>query len=109
MQRKLTFPLPSKTPMELSHLQQIPIQVLRNRLILLQHFSNLFCKSITLFDLQSDHLSEHSIQDMELGFDRLRGIILSSSKVRQKFSYSLCYLCMLMVLQLWFNCSMVVG
>ena len=95
MQRKLTFPLPSKTPMELSHLQQIPIQVLRNRLILLQHFSNLFCKSITLFDLQSDHLSGHSIQDMELGFDRLRGIILSSSKVRQNLATVCNNLCML--------------
>lgn len=95
MQRKLTFPLPSKTPMEFSHLQQIPIQVLRNRLILLQHFSNLFCKSITLFDLQSDHLSGHSIQDMELGFDRLRGIILSSSKVRQNLATLCNNLCML--------------
>ena len=76
MQRKLACPLPSKVPMEFNHLQPLPMPVLRNRLILLHHFSNLFCKSLTMFMLQSDHIHE-----MELGYDKLRGIIMSSSKV----------------------------
>lgn len=78
-QRNLTCPLPAKVPMEFSQLQQFPLPVLRDRLILLQHFSNIFSKSITLFDLH--HSNELSSQDTEVGFDTLRGIIHSSSKV----------------------------
>ena len=76
MQRKLVCPLPLKVPVEFNHLQSMPLIVLRNRLILLHYFSNLFCKSLTMFMLQSDHGHE-----MDLGYDKLRGIIMSSSKV----------------------------
>ena len=76
MQRKLVCPLPPKVPVEFNHLQSLPLIVLRNRLILLHHFSNLFCKSLTMFMLQSDHSRE-----IDVGYDKLRGIIMSSSKV----------------------------
>lgn len=57
--------------------------VLRNRLILLHYFSNMFCKSLTLFGLQSRH-SETAPgvhEGVFEGFDRLRSILLSSAKV----------------------------
>jgi E3 ubiquitin-protein ligase HERC2 len=72
-QRNLACPLPSKVPMEFSRLQHIPMIALRNRLMLLQHFSNLFCKSISLFNL-------HNSTIQEFGYDRLRQIIFSSAK-----------------------------
>ena len=69
--------------MEFNHLQAIPMLVLRNRLILLHYFSNMFCKSLTLFGLQSRH-SETAPgvhEGVFEGFDRLRSILLSSAKV----------------------------
>ncbi len=82
VRRKVVCRLPEKVPMEFNHLQAIPMPVLRNRLILLHHFSNMFCKSLNLFGLQSWHLDgihESAFQ----GFDRLRAIILSNAKVVQ--------------------------
>ena len=72
--------------MEFSHLQAVSMPVLRNRLILLHHFSNQFCKSLSLFGLQSKHaesvVSVHVQHGCVFeGFDCLRSIILSSSKV----------------------------
>lgn len=80
MQRKLVCPLPSKVPVEFNHLQPLSLVTLRNRLILLHHFSNLFCKSLTMFMLQLDHSRE-----TDLGYNNLRGIIMSSAKV--KYTY----------------------
>lgn len=88
VRRKLVCPLPEKIPMEFNHIQTIPIPVLRNRLILLHHFSNLFCKSLSLFSLQS-RLSDLSGACGVIGgemtfadsFDRLRGVLVSSAKV----------------------------
>lgn len=75
--------------MEFNHLQSLPMPILRNRLILLHHFSNLFCKSLSLFSLQSRHselaiagivggASEGAFSD---GFDGLRGVLVSGAKV----------------------------
>ena len=88
VRRKLVCPLPERIPMEFNHIQTIPIPVLRNRLILLYHFSNLFCKSLSLFSLQS-RLSDLSSAVGVVGgemtfadsFDRLRGVLVSSAKV----------------------------
>ena len=89
IRRKLVCKLPEKVPMEFNHIQSIPMTVLRNRLILLHHFSNLFCKSLSLFSLQSKHsdliaaggvgvTGEGAFSD---GFDHLRGLLISSAKV----------------------------
>lgn len=88
MRRKIVCKLPDKVPMEYNHLQDIPIPVLRNRLVLLHHFSNQFCKSLSLFGLQpnfSDIMGMgHEAKGVFGGFDRLRYILLSSSKVHTK-------------------------
>ena len=70
--------LPTAIPMEYNHLQSLPITTLRNRIVLLHHFSDLFCPSICMFDLQ-DHSGEKA--DVTTGLDRLRGVIVSSAKV----------------------------
>ena len=75
--------LPTDVPMEYNHLQTIQINTLRNRLVLLHHFSDLFCPSISMFDLQ-DSTSETEKGDKYEGFtglDKLRGVIVSSAKV----------------------------
>ena len=82
VRRKVVCKLPDKIPMEFSHLQDLSMPVLRNRLILLHHFSNQFCKSLSLFGLQPN--SDYSMVSHERvfgGFDQLRFILLSSSKV----------------------------
>lgn len=84
VRRKIVCKLPDKVPMEYNYLQDIPIPVLRDRLILLHHFSNQFCKSLSLFGLQpnfSDVIAMgHEAKGMFGGFDCLRYILLSNSK-----------------------------
>lgn len=75
--------LPSAIPMEYNHLQNIPITALRNRLILLHHFSDLFCPSIPMFDLQNRSQMEVR-NDIITGLDNLRGVIVSSVKVENE-------------------------
>lgn len=73
--------LPREVPMEFNHLQLIPLGALRNRLMLLHHFSELVCSSIALFDLQprvKDHLGQESL----VALDALRGVLIPSGKVR---------------------------
>ncbi|KAG8176599.1 hypothetical protein JTE90_026848 [Oedothorax gibbosus] len=57
--------LPSTIPLEYDYLKDIEIPILRNRYCLLYHFSELFCASISMFDL---------------GNDNLRGLLVSSGK-----------------------------
>lgn len=71
--------LPTEIPMEYNHLQGISITTLRNRLVLLHHFSDLFCPSMSMFDLQ-DTCQEREKGEAFTGLDRLRGVIVSSSK-----------------------------
>lgn len=70
--------------MEFSHLQSVPMYVLRNRLIMLHHFSDLFCKALTLFGMQPKATTESSgsHEGAFEGFDQLRSLLVSSSKVR---------------------------
>ena len=70
--------LPSGVPMEYNHLKSVGITALRNRLVLLHHFSDLFCPSISMFDLRD---SPHDGPDTFPGLDKLRGIIVSAAKV----------------------------
>ncbi|KAL3879973.1 hypothetical protein ACJMK2_032247, partial [Sinanodonta woodiana] len=69
--------LPSAVPMEYNHLQNISIQTLRNRLVLLHHFSDFFCPSISMFDL---HNQDQERGENYTGLDRLRGVIVSAAK-----------------------------
>ena len=74
---------PSQIPMEYNHLQHIPIPVLRNRLVLLHHFSDLFCPCIPMFDLSNDcaqTASKAAVGGAPMGADLLRGVLVSSAK-----------------------------
>ena len=67
--------------MELNHLQHIPMGSLRNRLMLLHHFSELVCSSLPLFDLQP-RSREHVEQEPFVALDALRAVLIPSGKVR---------------------------
>ncbi|KAL5011340.1 hypothetical protein ScPMuIL_009891 [Solemya velum] len=71
--------LPSDVPMEYNHLQGIEISTLRNRLVYLHHFSDLFCPSIPMFDLQETSTEEERAGSLT-GLDKLRGVIVSTAK-----------------------------
>lgn len=66
--------------MEYNHLQEIAVIGLRNRLLLLHHISELFCPCIPMFDLEG-RLGETG-HGVSVGFDTLRGILISQGKVR---------------------------
>uniref|UniRef100_A0A1A8PRE6 E3 ubiquitin-protein ligase HERC2 n=3 Tax=Nothobranchius rachovii TaxID=451742 RepID=A0A1A8PRE6_9TELE len=70
--------LPTQVPMEYNHLQEILIMALRNRLLLLHHFSELFCPCIPMFDLEG-RLGQTG-HGPSVGFDTLRGILISQGK-----------------------------
>ncbi|GFS15828.1 E3 ubiquitin-protein ligase HERC2, partial [Elysia marginata] len=79
--------LPAAVPMEYNHLQGMDIAVLRNRLVLLHHFSELFCPCIPMMHLQQEESvaesgpSDHAgREDLSTGLDSLRGILMSSAK-----------------------------
>ena len=74
--------------------------VLRNRLVLLHHFSELFCPCIPMMHLQQESsvsesgLSDHAgKEDLSTGLDSLRGILMSTAKVRVLANKSFMYLC----------------
>lgn len=67
--------------MEYNHLQEINIMALRNRLLLLHHISELFCPCIPMFDLEG-RLGQTG-HGPSVGFDTLRGILISQGKVRR--------------------------
>lgn len=54
---------------------------LRNRLLLLHHISELFCPCIPMFDLEG-RLGQTG-HGPSVGFDTLRGILISQGKVRR--------------------------
>lgn len=66
--------------MEYNHLQEIAIIGLRNRLLLLHHISELFCPCIPMFDLEGR--LEETGRGPSVGFDTLRGILISQGKVQ---------------------------
>ena len=66
--------------MEYNHLNSLDIYALRNRLVLLHHFSDLFCPSIAMFDLEHS-MAEKDTSGSAMGLDLLRGVLVSSAKV----------------------------
>ncbi|XP_077983839.1 E3 ubiquitin-protein ligase HERC2-like [Glandiceps talaboti] len=70
--------LPSKIPMEYNVLKEISIPILRNRLVLLHHFSELFCPCIPMFDLRGK--TEEADGGPSVGMDALRSLLVSSGK-----------------------------
>ncbi|XP_048243824.1 E3 ubiquitin-protein ligase HERC2-like isoform X1 [Haliotis rufescens] len=71
--------LPTIIPMEYNHLMGLEVTTLRNRLVLLHHFSDLFCPSIPMFDMQ-DGGRDEEIGDAATGLDALRGVLVSTAK-----------------------------
>ncbi|XP_038055580.1 E3 ubiquitin-protein ligase HERC2-like [Patiria miniata] len=71
--------LPKTIPMEYNLLRDIAIPVVRNRLVLLHHFSELFCPSIPMFDLHAEEDSKSGTGTL-VGIDALRGLLVSSGK-----------------------------
>ncbi|XP_076824506.1 E3 ubiquitin-protein ligase HERC2-like isoform X1 [Clavelina lepadiformis] len=78
--RKTGAKLPQSIPFEYNLLQSFPMRTLRNRLVLLTQFSDLFSRAIPFFcrprTLSHDPLSD----SQQHGLDRLRGILVSSAK-----------------------------
>ena len=76
--------LPMTIPMEYNQLQLVPITTLRNRLVLLHHFSDLFCPSIPMFSLEETACepapsTAHASSSLTHS-SSLRGILVSSAK-----------------------------
>lgn len=81
--------------MEFNHLVTLSMTSLRNRLVLLHHFSDLFCPSLPMFHLQdtsrlgSSTSSDSPVgavlidkhEEITTGLDALRGVLVSSAKV----------------------------
>lgn len=61
--------LPVSTPLEYDLVRDLQLPTLRNRLVLLHHFSELFCPGVAMFPI-----------DGEGSLDKLRGILVSSTK-----------------------------
>ncbi|KAK4294466.1 hypothetical protein Pmani_032901 [Petrolisthes manimaculis] len=69
--------LPSEVPIEYDLLKELPLPALRNRLVLLHHFSDLVCQSISMFDLCAPPEEDDGEGPMVA---RLRAIIVSTAK-----------------------------
>ncbi|XP_063970630.1 E3 ubiquitin-protein ligase HERC2-like [Lytechinus pictus] len=72
--------LPQTVPMEYNLLREIAIPVIRNRLVLLHNFSELFCPSIPMFDMRDKQDSSTAGMGILVGIDALRGLLVSSGK-----------------------------
>ena len=73
--------LPKAVPLEFNHLQNLSLYMLKNRLVLLHHFSNVFCKSLPLFNLSQLRISTSDGTECDLDLDHLRCILFLSAKV----------------------------
>lgn len=79
--------LPTTIPLQYDLLKDIPIPVLRNRLLLLHHFAEVVCPILPMLPLVSVHSREMDGSVMEEtegvlcgNHDRLRGILMASAK-----------------------------
>ena len=102
VRRKVICTLPMSIPLEFNHLQNISLYMLKNRLVLLHHFSNIFCKSLPLFNLSQLRMTSDGTLDSSLDLDHLRCVIFSSAKV-STLSLSKLYCTCLYVLTLIMN------
>ena len=66
--------------MEYSHLHNIPTITLRNRLIMLHHFSEMFCSTFPMFDLIPAQSGDKP-NVLQVNLDTLRAVLVSSVKV----------------------------
>eukprot|EP00118_Oscarella_pearsei_P022139 m.252837 g.252837 ORF g.252837 m.252837 type:complete len:501 (+) comp40356_c1_seq2:12583-14085(+) len=77
----VSYKFPKEVPIEYNHLQSIDTKVLRNRLVLLNHFSSLLGPCISMFNLErSDVEEEDGDTSFSVGFDELRGLLVPSVK-----------------------------
>jgi len=67
--------LPREVPMEYDLLQEIPLIALRNRLLLLHYFSDIFCPIIPMWDADSSEGGNPNYDP-----NKLRGILVSNAK-----------------------------
>jgi len=78
--------LPTSVPLQYDLLKDVPIQVLRNRLLLLHHFAEILCPVLPMLPLVGRDESDDDgvLQDSNAVLcgnqDKLRGIVLASSK-----------------------------
>ena len=63
--------------MEYDLLKDIPLVLLRNRLVLLHHFSDIFCPTVSMFLLGHEDSSEGIVS---YDTNKLRGLLVSSAK-----------------------------
>ncbi|CAG7818352.1 unnamed protein product [Allacma fusca] len=69
--------LPSQVPLEYDLLRDVPLNVLRNRLVLLHHFSEIFCPNVSMFLLGHEDSSEGLVS---FDTNKLRGLLVSNAK-----------------------------
>ena len=66
--------LPTTTPLEYDLVQDLSVNILRNRLVLLHHFSEQLCPTVAMF--RPDSFSAGG----EVSLDKLRGLLVGSIK-----------------------------
>ena len=71
-----TSKLPTQVPLEFDLLKEFSPAILRNRLVLLHHFSDTFCPGIAMFPLGFGS----SNNEGQCGVDKLRTLLVSSAK-----------------------------
>ena len=73
-----TSRLPASVPLEYDLLKEFQPAVLRNRLVLLHHFSDVFCPGLAMFPLGFSPSTESNSQPA--GVDKLRTLLVSTAK-----------------------------
>ena len=73
-----TSKLPAHIPLECDLLKEFSAAVLRNRLVLLHHFSDTFCPGIAMFPLGPGLAATHEAG--QCGVDKLRTLLVSAAK-----------------------------
>lgn len=61
--------MPAEVPLEYDLLKDLPLPLIRNRLVLLHYFSDLIAPVVNMFPLEGD-----------ISLDKLRGILVYSAK-----------------------------
>ena len=75
-----TSKLPTQIPLEFDLLKELSPAILRNRLVLLHHFSDTFCPGLAMFPLGPGLTSTDPAGDPLRPVDRLRSLLVSSAK-----------------------------
>ena len=75
-----TSKLPTQIPLEFDLLKELSPAILRNRLVLLHHFSDTFCPGLAMFPLGPGLGNADPAGDPLRPVDRLRSLLVSSAK-----------------------------